>query len=276
MAQSLTEKRAAFRRLHEGGCFVMPNPFDIGSAVLLQSLGFKALASTSAGFAWTQARPDYGVTRDEVLRHLTALAAAVDVPVNADFENAFAHAPDDVAANVTLAVETGIAGLSVEDATGLKDEPLYPIDLATVRIGAAREAIDKTGSGVLLTARAEGFLHGRTDLDEIIQRLKAYSNAGADCLFAPGVREEAQIRAIVQAVAPKPVNVITTGVPVKAMQDWGVRRISVGGRIAHAAYAEIARIGKQIVDEGSFDGFKTGAPAVNLNQIYAGRGKERQ
>ncbi|WP_298724867.1 isocitrate lyase/phosphoenolpyruvate mutase family protein [uncultured Ferrovibrio sp.] len=276
MGQSLADKRAAFRRLHESGCFIMPNPFDAGSAVLLQSLGFKALASTSAGFAWSQARPDYGVSRDQVLRHLESLVAAVDLPVNADFENAFAHAPDDVAANVALAVQTGVAGLSVEDATGLPDEPLYAEDLAAVRVSAARKAIDQSGSGVVLTARAEAFLHGQTDLDAVIRRLKAYADAGADCLFAPGVRDEAQVRAIVQAVAPKPVNIIATGAPLSDIAGWGVRRISLGGRIAHAAYAEIARIAKAMIGEGSFEGFKTGAPAINLNQIFSSRGKEQR
>lgn len=267
-------KREAFRRLHESGCFVIPNPFDIGSAVLLQSLGFKALASTSAGFAWSQARPDNQVTRDAVLQHLGELAAAVDIPLNADFENGFADAPDGVAESVALAVKTGIAGLSIEDSTGKADDPLYDFELAVARIKAARAAIDRGGSGVLLTARTEGFLWGRPDLDETIRRLQAFSQAGADCLYAPGIRDPAQVKAIIDAVAPKPVNVLTFGPPAAEIAALGARRISVGGRLAYVAYAEMMRVARQIAEEGSFDGLKSAAAAVNLNKIFAEQQKE--
>lgn len=266
---SLAEKRAAFRQLHESGCFVIPNPWDAGSAVLLQSLGFKALASTSAGMAWSMAKPDNKVERDDVLAHLRLLTAATDIPVNADFENGFADDPDGVAANVAKAVETGIAGLSIEDSTGNRDAPLYDLDLAVRRIAAARAAIDKTGSGVLLTARSEGFFVGRPDLDETVRRLKAYSAAGADVLYAPAIREEAQIRAVVQAAAGKPVNMLTMGQSVAELAQLGIRRISVGGSLARAAWGELIRTAKEIAAEGTFEHFKQGAPGAELNRLFS-------
>lgn len=269
MRPSIANKRASFRRLHESGCFVIPNPWDAGSAVLLQSLGFKAVASTSAGMAWSQAHPDNGVTRDDVLAHLKILVEAVDLPVNADYENGFADDPDGVATSVTLAVETGLAGLSIEDSTGNKDAPLYEFDLAVARIAAARAAIDRSGQDVLLTARSEGFLVGRPDLDETIRRLKAFSDAGADCLYAPGIREDAQITAVVQAVAPKPVNVLTMGMAVGPLAALGVRRISVGGALARVAYGEFLRAAKEIATDGSFEAFKRGAPGGELNAVFS-------
>jgi 2-methylisocitrate lyase-like PEP mutase family enzyme len=265
------EKRTAFRKLHESGCFVMPNPWDVGSAIILESLGFKALASTSAGFAWTIGRPDNGVGVDDVLTHLTALNAAVDLPVNADFENAFAHAPEDVAANVARAVETGIAGLSVEDSRRDAQAPLYDFSQAVERVSAARTAIDASGSGVLLTARSEGFFVGRPDFDETLRRLVAYSDAGADCLYAPGLRDESQIAALVKAVAPKPVNVLTLGLPVATLAELGVRRISVGGSLARAALGEFLRAAEEIAGTGSFAAFERGAPGGRLNGIFADR-----
>jgi 2-methylisocitrate lyase-like PEP mutase family enzyme len=255
MGRTTAEKRDAFRDLHRSGCFVIPNPWDAGSAAILQSLGFKALASTSAGFAWSQARPDYNVERDAVLAHLTALCAATDLPVNADFENGFADAPEGVAANVALALETGISGLSIEDSSWAESDPLYAFDLSVARVAAARKAIDDSGSGVFLTARSEGFFAGKPDFDETIERLKAYAAAGADCLYAPGLREEAQIAAVVAAVAPKPVNVLTFGLSVRTLADLGVRRISVGGSLARCAYAELHRIGTEIAKNGAFGAF---------------------
>ena len=271
MAVTAADKRSTFRHLHEAGCFVMPNPWDAGSAILLESLGFKALASTSAGFAWSLGRPDYAVSLDEVLDHLTALASAVSLPVNADFENAFAHAAEDVAANVTRAVETGIAGLSVEDSRRDAKAPLYDFSEAVERVSAARAAIDASGSGVLLTARSEGFFVGQPDFDETLRRLVAYADAGADCLYAPGLRDEAQIAALVKAVAPKPVNVLTLGLPVAALAELGVRRISVGGSLARAALGEFLRAAEEIAGTGSFAAFDRGAPGGRLNGIFAER-----
>lgn len=271
MRPSIADKRAAFRRLHETGCFVIPNPWDAGSAMALQSLGFKALASTSAGMAWSLGRPDNGVGRDEVLAHLSTLAAAVDVPVNADFENGFADDPDGVAASVALAVETGIAGLSIEDSTGNPQAPLYDFELAARRIAAARAAIDRSGQDVLLTARSEGFIAGRPDLDETVRRLKAYAEAGADCLYAPGIREEGQIVAVVQAVAPKPVNMLTLGQPVQALAALGVRRISVGGSLARTAWGAFLRAAREIAEQGSFAAFGHAVPSPELNKLFAAR-----
>ncbi|HUO12861.1 MAG TPA: isocitrate lyase/phosphoenolpyruvate mutase family protein [Caulobacteraceae bacterium] len=266
MSRSTPEKRAAFRALHEAGCFVLPNPWDVGSAKLLQHLGFKALASTSAGMAWSMGEPDGRVSLDEVLLHLSSLAHATDLPLNADFENAFADAPSDVANNVALAVDTGVAGLSVEDFTGRPDQGLYPFELAVARIAAAREAIHRTNSGVVLTARSEGFIRGAPDMDETVRRLKAYAAAGADCLYAPGLRDEAQIRTVVEAVAPKPVNLLSPGLPVATVEALGVRRISLGGALASAAYGAFFAAAKEIADQGVFTTLRQGAgsrPAFN-------------
>lgn len=271
MPVTAAEKRSVFRHLHESGCFVIPNPFDAGSAVMLQSLGFKALASSSAGMAWSMARSDNKVQRADVLAHLKLLTEATDIPVNADYENGFADDPDGVAANVTLAIDTGIAGLSIEDSTGNKEQPLYDFDLAVARIKAARAAIDKSGSGVLLTARSEGFFVGRPDLDETVKRIKAYAAAGADCLYAPGIKEEAQIVAIVQAASGKPVNLLTMGHSVEQAAKLGVRRISVGGSLARAAYGEFMRVAKEIAEQGSFAGFARAMPGLELNRMFAAK-----
>lgn len=268
---SATEKRTAFRKLHESGCFVIPNPWDAGSAVLLQNLGFKALASTSAGMAWSMAKPDNKVALEDVLAHLRALTAVTDIPLNADFENGFADDPDGVAASVTQAIETGIAGLSIEDSTGNREAPLYDFDLAVARIKAARAAIDRSGSGVLLTARSEGFFVGRPDLEETVRRLQAYAAAGADVLYAPALREEAQIRAVVQAAAGKPVNILTMGQSVAELAALGVRRISVGGALARAAWGEFIRAAKEISAEGTFESFKQAAPSAELNRVFGER-----
>ena len=279
MTATVAAKRARFRELHEAGCFVMPNPWDLGSAVALQSLGFSALASTSAGMAWSMARPDNRVARDEVLGHLASLAGRLDAPLNADFENAFAREPAGVAANVAKAVDTGIAGLSIEDSTGRADKPLYDLPLAVERIKAARQAIDRSGSGVLLTARAECFLVGHPDpLNESVKRLQAYAAAGADCLYAPGPRNRDQIAAIVKAVAPKPVNLLVgaAGLNVTEITALGVRRISTGGALARAAWTGFMNSAKDIASTGSFDGFATIVPFGEIDGFFGADSKKRK
>jgi len=235
---TVAEKRAVFRRLHESGFFVLPNPWDLGSALHLQTLGFKALASTSSGFALTLGRPDYGVGRDELLDHLRLLAGAIDPPFNADFEGGYAVEPEGVAANVRLAVETGVAGLSIEDRVVGGDPGLLELGLAVERMKAARAAIDQDASGVVLVGRCEGYLVGQPDLAATIARLQAYAEAGADCLYAPGPRTKDDIAAIVKAVAPIPVNVLLMqGAPTPAeLADLGVRRASTGGALAFTAW----------------------------------------
>jgi 2-methylisocitrate lyase-like PEP mutase family enzyme len=263
---------SAFRRLHEAGCFVLPNPWDRGSALYLETLGFPALATTSAGFAWSQARPDNGVTREMALAHLTEMVAATEVPINADFENGFADDAAAVAENVRLAVATGIAGLSIEDSTGRANAPLYPLDEAVARLRAARRAIDAAGGDALLVGRAECFLVGRPDLDETIARLKAYANAGADCLYAPGIHTREQIAAVVAAVAPKPVNVLVGG-PSEWTRDalaaLGVRRISVGGALARCAWGGFVRAAAKLANEGRFDGLAEAASFKEINGFFA-------
>jgi 2-methylisocitrate lyase-like PEP mutase family enzyme len=273
MAQrpSVADKRGAFARLHEAGCFVLPNPWDAGSARYLQSLGFKALASTSSGFAWSQARPDNGVSRERVLEHLAALVDATDVPINADFESGFARDAAGVAESVRLAVATGVAGLSIEDSTGDADDPLYAIDVAVERLRAARQAIDRAGGDVLLVGRSEGFVAGRPDLAETVARLKAYASAGADCLYAPGVTTPEQIVTLVNAVAPKPFNLLV-GAPSPFTLDGiaalGVRRVSVGGALARAAWSGFIAAAQALVD-GRFDGFAQNASGRELNALFA-------
>ena len=271
MPVTTKDKRATFRKLHESGCFVIPNPYDVGSAKALQHMGFKALASTSAGFAWTIGKADNRVTLEDVLTHLTALCAAVDLPVNADFEGGFAHEPEKVAANVARAVKTGVAGLSIEDSTGDAAKPLYERSEAVARIKAARAAIDADTSGVLLTGRCEGFLVGRADLDLVIDRLKAYSDAGADCLYAPGIRTPEQIAAVVKAVHPKPVNLLQgwPGVSVAEATELGVRRISIGGSLARAAWGGFMRAAREIAEQGTFDEFGHAQPGGELNKMFS-------
>jgi 2-methylisocitrate lyase-like PEP mutase family enzyme len=275
---TIDEKRRTFRSLHETGCFVIPNPWDIGTTLYLQSLGFKALATTSAGFAFSRGLPDGGVTRDAMLAHIREIVTAADVPVNADFENGYAHEPDAVAESVRLCIETGVAGLSIEDASGEPDKPLYELDHAVARVRAARAAIDRTGAGVLLTGRAECFLHGRPELDEAVRRLIAYAQAGADCLYTPGIRTREQIAAVVKAVAPKPVNVLVgfaSELTVADLAGLGVRRISVGGALARAAWGGFIRTAKLIADNGRFDGFADAAPNADLNRLFR-EGLERR
>ena len=271
MAQS--PQVVAFRKLHEAGCFVMPNPWDFGSARWLRGQGFKALATTSAGYAFTQGRADQDVPRDMMLGHIAEIVKAVpDLPVNADFENGFADTPDGVAANVKLCVATGVAGLSIEDATGRTDEPLYPFELAVERIKAARKAIDETGSGVVLTARAECFLTGHPEpLKESVRRIEAYAAAGADVLYAPGPKIPADIGAIVAAAGGKPVNTLIYGdfgLSVSDIAATGTRRISIGGALARAAWSAFIEATRLIAEEGSFKGFAGNGPSAPLNPFF--------
>jgi 2-methylisocitrate lyase-like PEP mutase family enzyme len=249
---------AAFHSLHSSGCFVMPNPWDVGSARALEELGFKALATTSAGLAWTLGRADNQVTLDEVLRHLRVIVEAVNVPVNADFEGGFAVDPADVGSNVTLAAETGIAGLSIEDSSGNEADPLFEFELAVERVTAARRAIDDSGTGIVLTGRSEGFVCGRPDIDETIRRLRAYADAGADCLYAPRIDKLEHVAAIVSAVAPTPVNLLVNApfTTVAEAAELGVRRISVGGTLARTAWDGFLTAAGEIADAGTFSRFE--------------------
>ena len=271
MTVSVEQKRARFRKLHESGCFVLPNPWDIGSAKMLAAMGFEALASTSSGFAWSQGKPDNAVSCDDVLAHLAMLCGASDLPVNADFEAGFSTTPEGVAANVRRAVATGVAGLSIEDATGDPKMPLFEFGEAVARIKAARAAIDESGENVMLIGRCEGFLVGETNIDKVIERLQAYSQAGADCLYPPGVKTKDHIEAVVKALAPKPVNILmgAPGLRVAELAALGVRRISVGGAMARAAWGAFLRAAKDIADNGSFDEFGAAIGYAELNGLFA-------
>ena len=268
---SIADKRRAFQQLHAAGCFVIPNPWDIGSARFLQGLGFKALATTSSGFAWSQGRPDGGITRDSALAHLEEIVAATDLPVNADFENGFALDAANVAESVRLAIATGVAGLSIEDSTGDAAKPLYELGAAVERIRSARRAIDKAGGDTLLVGRAECFLHGRPDLEETIGRLKAYAQAGADCLYAPGIRTREQIVAVVAGVAPQPLNLLVGSASDLTLQEiaaLGVRRVSVGGALARSAWGGFMQAARLIAEQGKFDGFANAASGNELNSFF--------
>jgi 2-methylisocitrate lyase-like PEP mutase family enzyme len=268
---SVAEKRRAFRKSHESGCFVIPNPWDVGSALFLQGLGFKALATTSSGFAWSQGRADGGISRDNALAHFEVLAAATDLPINADFESGFAADADGVAESVFLALQTGIAGLSIEDSTGDAATPLHSIRTAVERIRAARDAIDRAGGEALLVGRAECFLVGRPDLEETIERLRAYALAGADCLYAPGIRTREQITAVVAAVAPKPVNLLVGsagGLSMAEIAELGVRRVSVGGALARVAWGAFMRTARRIADTGLFDGLAEAAAHQDMDSLF--------
>ena len=270
-ASQITARRAAFRKLHESGCFVLPNPWDAGSARYLVGLGFKALATTSSGCAWSHGHADGGLPLDAVLAHLREMVAATELPVNADFEHGFAADADGVARNVRLAVETGVAGLSIEDSTGDAAAPLFDLAQAVERMHAARAAIDASGQDVLLIGRAENFVAGRPDLDDAIARLRAYSEAGADCLYAPGITTREQIGAVVAAVAPKPVNVLVGGPSPLTMADLaalGVRRVSVGGGLARAAWGWFIRAARTLAEQGRFDGFEGATPGSALNKLF--------
>jgi 2-methylisocitrate lyase-like PEP mutase family enzyme len=267
---SVAEKRKTFRKLHEAGCFVIPNPWNVGSARYLQGLGFPALATTSSGHAHAQGFADGAQNRDDVLAHYNELATATDVPLNADFENGFADDPDSVAENVTRCIATGIAGLSIEDAPK-SATPLYDFDLAVARVKAARAAVDRAGGDVVLTARAENFIRGVPDLDDAIRRLEAYKAAGADCLYAPGIRTREQIEAVVKAVAPAPVNFLgggAFGFTVSEIAAMGVRRISVGGSLARVAMAAFIRVATEIAEKGKFDGFAGLISNADLNKFF--------
>jgi 2-methylisocitrate lyase-like PEP mutase family enzyme len=279
---STADKRRAFHELHESGCFAIPNPWDIGSALYLQSLGFKALASTSSGFAWSRGRADNTPTRSEILGHLAEMAAAIDVPLNADFENGFGNDAAGVAESVRLAVETGIAGLSIEDSVGprlqgtgggapMPEAALFALDTAVERVRAARRAIDLTGEDVMLIGRAECFLVGQPNIDETVARLCAYANAGADCLYAPGIQNPEHIRRVVEAVHPKPVNVLVMAPATQSLRqlaELGVRRVSVGGALARAAWGGFVRAAREIAEQGRFDALANAASGRSLNALF--------
>lgn len=270
---NVEDRRAMFAKLHQSGCFVIPNPWDIGTARFLQHLGFRALATTSAGFQFTRGQADtvWGMPRDVVLGHIAEIVAATDLPVNADFQSGYAHEPEGVAANVQLCVQTGVAGLSIEDA--IDGASLYDLSTAVQRIKAARAAIDATGAQVLLTARAESYLVGRPEpLNDALRRLTAYADAGADVLFAPGPRSREELRALVRAVAPKPLNAIvmaSIGLTVTDLAEIGVRRISVGSALARVAWGGFIRAARAIAEKGSFEGLEGAAPFAELNTVFA-------
>ena len=275
---STADKRRTFRTLHESGCFVIPNPWNVGSARYLQGLGFKALATTSSGHAHSEGYADGDQPLDDVLAHYRVIADAADVPVNADFENGYAHDPDEVAANVTRCVATGVAGLSIEDYTGDDANPLYDFDLAVARVKAARAAIDKAGGDVVFTARSEGFIKNRPDLDETIRRIKAFRDAGADCIYTPGIKTREHIEATVKAAAPKAVNFLNSGAfgfTVDDLAGMGVRRISVGGSLARVAMHAFIRTAREIAEEGKFDGFAGLITNAELNAFFRDDRKKR-
>ena len=277
---SNTQARAAFRKLHERSCFVIPNPWDIGTSRYLRHCGFKALATTSSGVAFSMGLPDtdWAVTRDTMLAHIRMIVEATELPVNADYESGYAHAPAQVAENVRLCVETGVAGVSIEDATGDKGKPLYDLDLAVARMRAARQAIDASGADVLLVGRAECFLVGRPDIGETTTRLKAYAAAGADCLYAPGIKTRDEIAAVVKAVAPKPVNFLmsaATELTVNDLAGLGVRRISLGGTLARVAWTAVTRAAREIATTGKFDSLAGTIANPELNAFFREDVKKR-
>src|ERR1051325_9489351 len=266
---TIEEKRETFRKLHESGCFAIPNPWDIGTAKYLEHLGFKAIATTSAGFAFSRGLADGSVKRGDMIAHIRELVEASDIPVNADFENGYADEPNWCAENARLCAETGVAGLSIEDAADRKESPLYDVNLAVERIHACKEALH--GTNCLLVGRAEGFLVGREKLDQVIKRLLKYSEAGADCLYAPGFKDRESNRAIVEAVAPKPVNVLIGGPRGLTMRDaaeLGARRVSVGGAFARAAWGGFIRSAKELIGQGTFEELKQGASYEELQNLF--------
>jgi 2-methylisocitrate lyase-like PEP mutase family enzyme len=272
MSASIQSRRDAFRALHRSGCFVIPNPWDAGSARYLESLGFKALATTSSGYAWSQGRADGSVPREGVLAHLRTIVEATSLPVNADFEAGYAKDAEGVAESVRMAIDTGVAALSIEDSTYDDAKPLRDIDDAVKRLRAARAAIDESRTGTILVGRAENFFVGRPDLDDTLERLKAYSEAGADCLYAPGIRTREQIAAVVAAVAPKPVNLLIASaseLTVRDVEALGVRRISVGGALARCGWAGVMRAARTLATEGRFDGFEGAASGKELNGLFS-------
>jgi 2-methylisocitrate lyase-like PEP mutase family enzyme len=279
MTETTRNHSAGFFELHKAGCFILPNPWDKGTALYLRHLGFKALATTSAGFAFSRGRPDGRVPRDEMLAHIREVVEATPLPVNADFLNGFADEPEEVANNVTRCIATGVAGLSIEDSTGREDAPLYAGELAIERIRAARRAIDEAQSGIVLTGRCEAFLVGHAEpLRTALTRLVAYAEAGADCLYAPGLTSAKEIDAVVRAVAPKPVNVLVSGfnsdLSHSELADLGVRRISVGSGLALAAWGAFTRSAREIASNGSFQSLAQGARSAELNGLFAQSRKE--
>jgi 2-methylisocitrate lyase-like PEP mutase family enzyme len=267
--KSIEEKRAEFRRLHESGCFAIPNPWDIGTAKYLQHLGFKAIATTSAGFAFSRGLADGSVKRDEMIAHIRELVEATDIPVNADFENGYADDPNWCAENARLCADTGVAGLSIEDAADRKESPIYDVDLAVERIQAVREALH--GTNCLLVGRAEGFLVGRENLDQVIKRLVKYSEAGAECLYAPGFKDRESNKAIIDEVAPKPVNVLIGGpggLTMRDAEELGARRVSVGGAFARAAWGGFTRSAKELIEKGTFDELKDATSYAELQELF--------
>lgn len=266
----VTDRCRVFRQLHVSGCFMIPNPWDVGSARVLARLGFPALATTSAGLAWSVGRPDNRVSLEQALTHFRSVVRSVKVPVNADFEGGFATEPAALGANVTVATATGIAGLSIEDSTGDSSSPLLDFTLAVDRIRAARRAIDESGTGILLTGRSEGFIVGRPDLGETIRRLIAYAEAGADCLYAPGIRSTQEIAAVVAAVSPKPVNVLVGSdfATVAELAGLGVRRISVGGALARAAWTGFLQAATEIAERGTFTSLERALPFADVNRLF--------
>jgi 2-methylisocitrate lyase-like PEP mutase family enzyme len=274
MPTSLEQRRAAFRRLHESGCFLIPNPYDIGTARYLANMGFKALATTSSGSAYPLGKPDGGMSVEQVLDHVRTIVDATDLPVNADFEHGYAEGAAELTENVKACVATGVAGLSIEDSTGDPSMPLFDLEEAVQRMSIARGAIDETGEDVLLIGRAENFVVGVTDLDDCIRRLQAYSEAGADVLYAPGITTREQIEAVVQAVAPKPVNVLVPrpiGFSLDDLAGMGVRRVSVGGALAAAAWGGFIRAAEGL-KAGSFDAFAQNANGRELGAFFKGYG----
>jgi 2-methylisocitrate lyase-like PEP mutase family enzyme len=270
---SIADKRRAFREMHASGCFLIPNPWDVGSARYLQSLGFKALATTSSGLAWSLGRPDNQLPRERVIAHLRTLVDATDVPINADFENGFGSNAQGVGESVRLAVATGLAGLSIEDSTGRANDPLFPLSEAIMRIRAARAAIDAAGGDTLLVARAECFVVGRPDLPETLARLRAYANAGADCLYAPGLQSVDQIKAVVDAVHPKPVNILVSSpgpLTLQHLASLGVRRVSVGGAMARAAWGGFMASARLLAEQNNFDGFANIPSHQDLDDLFSG------
>ncbi|MBC7939724.1 MAG: isocitrate lyase/phosphoenolpyruvate mutase family protein [Chitinophagaceae bacterium] len=275
---STADKRHQFQRLHERGCFVIPNPWDLGSALALHSLGFQALATTSAGLAWSLGRPDNGITRELVLAHLHSLVAGTDLPINADFENGFGVDAAGVAESVRLAVDAGVAGLSIEDSTGLAAQPLFDIETAVERLRAARSAIDQAGADTLLVGRAECFFVGQPDIDQTLARIKAYAQAGADCLYAPGIVKREDIVAVVAAAAPKPVNLLLMpgmAFSLAELAEMGVRRVSVGASLARAAGGGFMQAARALAGEGNCDGLvelnrqlAQAAPGRELNALF--------
>lgn len=266
---TVAERRTTFRQLHEKGCFALPNPWDIGTAKYLQHLGFKAIATTSAGFAFSRGLSDGSVTRDDMLAHIKELVEATDIPVNADFENGYADDPNWCAENARLCADTGVAGLSIEDATDRKESRIYDLNLAVERIHAVREALH--GTGVLLVGRAEGFLVGREKIGQVIERLVAYSQAGADCLYAPGFKERNHIKAIVDAVAPKPVNILIggpIGLTMRDAESLGARRVSVGGAFARAGWGGFIRSAKELLEQGRFEELARATSYDELQRLF--------